>query len=196
MDISSTTKIKLDTRQAKRDIRVLGRAKRRSERRKHGAAVKSARKSKIVRGGGRFTRFVGKSAGIAAGYTAMSRLTRAGPEGADPWGEIMTPVHAALRQALDEQTGGSARAKIAAREETKAAWATSIAHSETIPAALRQFHRTEFSLREGEELGRNILRQDPRFRGPSLEELLAQAIPGYFRLLGKSFDYIYEALTK
>lgn len=196
MDILSTTKIKTDTRQAKRDLRGLERAKRRAERRKHGAAVKADRKTRTVQGGGRFTRFVGRSAGIAAGYSAMSRLTRAGPEGADPWGELMTPASAALRQAVDEQTGWSARAKTAAREETKAEWATTIAHSTTIPASLRQFHRTALSLREGEELGRNILRQDPKFRGPSLGELLAKALPGYLELIWKSFGYALESLEK
>eukprot|EP00919_Chromeraceae_sp_WS-2016_P011407 GHVR01026641.1.p1 GENE.GHVR01026641.1~~GHVR01026641.1.p1 ORF type:complete len:195 (+),score=35.80 GHVR01026641.1:379-963(+) len=194
MDINSDNKLKMDTRRAKASLRELERAKQRAQRSRHGKATQARRRSGRRGIGGRT---FAKGAGVAAGYAIVSRLTRTGEQGKDPWMEQLTVAEAALRTGVDMMTGTSARAMTAAREETKEAYGLSVGlNNNEVPPGMNNFYQRSLALNDMEQKGLNILRLDPRFAGPLLDDLLKQAIPGYFTLVGKSFQYIYDALTK
>ena len=187
MDIEAKTKMNLDTRQAKRDIRSLERDKRRARRQQHGAATRKTQSQ-----AGSWRRRVGVAAGFAAGYSAMSRFRRVGAEGIDPWSEALTPIKAAAQYGIDKATGGSARAKTLAREETREAHSTAVGGSNPVQPSVHNFFQKTLERREREAKGLNLLRMDPRFGGPSFGELVAKSTAGYIELIRKAFATLGE----
>ena len=170
-------KLRMGTGQAKQRLRELGRTKERTKKKRRP-----------------ISRHFGAIAGAVGGLSAVSRVTRSHGGDVDPWSAAMRPFNAAFQQFVDETLGFSSIAKRRAREQT----ANDLAN---IPTAgkIEQARRNKDAILpflEAEESGRNILRQDPRFAGPTIPDLIKQAIPGYFRLIGLSVDYMIEELTQ
>ena len=170
-------KLRMGTGEAKQRLRELGRTKKRTEKRRRP-----------------ISRHFGAVAGVLGGLSAASRVTRSHGGDVDPWAASMRPFNAAFQQFVDETLGFSSIAKRRAREQTATDLAE-VSTSDKIEQARRN-NATILPFLEAEESGRNILRQDPRFAGPTIVDLLKQAIPGYFALVGLSVDYMIQELTK
>lgn len=185
MDIKVDTRLSLDDKKAKSQLRELERAKAQTQR---GRASASTRKP--------ITGRLGKVAGAVVGFAAVSRILRANSgENVDAWAEAMSPANAAVQQAIDETVGYSAIARKRARLETRERFASSVGSTGSTAAAQAHFRRAHVLTSEEEE-GRNILRADPRFSGPNFSQLISEAVPGYFVLLWKSIGYMVDAVTK
>lgn len=133
-------------------------------------------------------------AGFVGGLSAVSRITRTSAGNVDPWAEAMTPIMAVAQEITDKAFGFSAKARRRARGDAAERFGTSAHETKSTVAAQEHYART-VRIFEEEETGRNIIRQDPNFIGPGIGQLLAQVIPGYIRLIGKSARYIYDAIA-
>lgn len=184
-DFDATIIIKLGVKQAKSSLRGLRRSTQESRRRRntHSTTRKSV--------GSRLGTFVG---GLG-GYSAVSRITRTGGDNVDPWSESLVPFQAAVQQFLDTQIGFSATARKRARAETVGRYAPSVIEAGSMDVAVRHFNEVLGFMSEEEE-GRNILRQDPNLRTPSMGSLLAQVTPGYVDLIWKSVEYVLATLKQ
>lgn len=137
---------------------------------------------------------VGQTFGSVSGYAATTAIAKLHGGPVDPWAAVLKPVEAAVQQAADEALGFSVIARRRARADIveRFKFAVGVNKAVALPAAVEAFGFTERRFAEEEE-GRNIIRQV--LQGPTLDELIAQAVIGYKALLGKAFDYVYDGLT-
>ena len=183
-DFDANIIIKLGVKKAKSSLRGLRRSAQQSRRRRN---TQSTTRKTI---GGRLGTFVG---GLA-GYGAVSRITRTSGDNVDPWAEALTPFKAAFQQFVDATLGYSTLARKRALAGAVGRFAPSVIAASSMDVAVRHYNETLGFMSEEEE-GRNILRQDPNFKTPSIAELLAAAVPGYFVLFWKSLGYVKDAFT-
>lgn len=185
MDFDAHVKVELDTKKAKSQARDLARSRVRSKKKQTEVAN---RRSPIS---GKLSKLVG---GVA-GFSAVNRMMHGGGGQASPWDAWRRPTEALAQKYLDEAIGYSARARATALGRTfqKAAFASRPGQS---LAPARAFFKTDLSIQNEVEAGRNILRADPRFAGVDFMDLIKQSLGGYFDLLYKSFGYMGEAFGK
>ena len=174
---------RVDTRQAKESVKDLDRTKGNAiQRAAERARSKAAQRARAMVSG-------------LGGFSAVHRVARARAGDVDPWSEALTPYGAAFGQFVDETMGYSASARRSARESVKTNYGRFFGETGN-KAAVREAFGLQLALRTEETAGMRILRQDKDFTGPTLTELIAEAIPGYFRLVGKSVEYIVDAFLR
>lgn len=171
----------LDTKTAQSDSRALNRTERQTRRRINTASSK---------------RFISKSVsrGVAAmgGLSAIGRIKRTYSE-VDPWSESLTPVMASVQQFVDKTLGYSARARMQALDQVRSDLAVYAQETGNM-GVVRDAYANELKFTKLQEEGLSILRKDPRFAGPTLGDLLSKAFTGYFKLVGDSFDYLWNGI--
>lgn len=169
MNIEEKIKVRVDTRQAKAEVRELHKAKKQGLRR---ASTVARRGSSLAI----------RAAGITGAAAAVARFSSS-PQASqvDPFEEALVPFWARAQSMIDRKLG-SARARASAREQTKSAFTYDVGQRGT-SSNLTDFYRTATKLRADVEKGRNILRQDPRFLGPDLKTVSSAALSGYTKLL-------------
>jgi len=172
--------VRLDARQARAELRDL---------RKRKTQAHAKARSQVW---GKIKGRVSAAAGMFTGYSAISRVARMHSGPVDPWAAATVPAEAAVQQYLDEQIGYSVQARRRARAATVETLATNT-HFIGNTVAAQEYNATLSKMFAHEEKGRQIIRQV--LKGPTLDELIGQAITGYTDLLGRSFQYVYEGLT-
>lgn len=181
MSDSVEVPVRLDTTEAKSKLRDL-------EKQKDKARAKA--RSKV---------WVGMRAktlsaiGAVGGFASVSRVFRKHSGPVDPWMATLVPIAAAVQLAADGLVGYSAISKKRARAHVVATLAANVGFTKDIASA-RDYYETTKRLTDLEERGRNIVRMG--LQGPSLDQLIEQALGGYVALIGKSFDYAYEKFTE
>lgn len=185
--------VDLDTRKAKADMADLQRHKEGAGRRVNMAA---RRASNLLMRAAAFT-------GAAATFGSLGNSAPGG--NVDLIGESFVPYVAAAQALADSELGYSAAARIAAREETKKAFAYYVG-STGQTAGMREFYNDVSRIQEEAEAGRNILRQDPRFSGigpidaldltarGGVKVFLENLKSSPFRVLMRGIDYIVEGV--
>ena len=171
--------VDLDTRRAASELRSLQRRRRHEQRRS---------RSQIW---GKMRARVGNAIGLAAGYAATSASARIGANPVDPWDAALSPFRAKAQQFIDQGLGFSAKARKEARADTIQRLAQSAGATGSTMAA-EQYFRVADNITQHEEAGRNIVRQV--VLGPSLADLIEQSTKGWFLLVEKGFDYVYDRL--
>ena len=127
------------------------------------------------------------------GLSAIGRIKRTYSE-VDPWSEVLTPVMASVQQFVDETLGYSARARMQALDQVRSDLAVYAQETGNM-GVVKDAYANELKFTKLQEEGLSILRKDPRFAGPTLGDLLAEAFTGYFRLVGDSFDYFWNGIN-
>tara|TARA_R100000458_G_scaffold59708_2_gene71307 strand:+ start:1915 stop:2508 length:594 start_codon:yes stop_codon:yes gene_type:complete len=121
--------------------------------------------------------------------------------------ESLVPVAALAQQMADDELGFSSRARKTAREQTKTAFAIQVGETGQMAGAT-DFFNTVSKIQNDVESGRNILRQDQRFIGPTVGDAVESTVDGKleiflrnigslnaFSLLLEGFDYIIEGIN-
>ena len=121
----------------------------------------------------------------------------------------MAPAIAALQQMADSKLGHSSKALRSAREQTKAAFAYQVGRTGEMAGAT-DFFNTVSKMQNDVESGRNILRQDHRFIGPTMGDVAEATVDGKLELfaenvsslsskpmalLGRGFQYFISGIT-
>lgn len=169
MNIEEKIKVRVDTRQAKAEVRELHKAKKQGLRRASTVARRGS--SLAIRAAG-----ITGAAAVVARFSSSPQASQV-----DPFEEALVPFWARAQSMIDRKLG-SARARASAREQTKSAFTYDVGQRGT-SSNLTDFYRTATKLRADVEKGRNILRQDPRFLGPDLKTVSSAALSGYTKLL-------------
>ena len=165
MEQSVNIPVEVDTRKAKASLRQLNRDKAKAQKRVSSAAKRTSRMAL-------------RAFAFAGGTAAVGKFRGEATSGnVSPIEEALTPYIAAAQQVIDDGLGFSAKARQDAREETKAAFRYHVGRTgET--AGMQDFYNTVSEIRENVESGRNILRRDPRFLGPSLDAVVEKGAAG------------------
>ena len=178
LDLASIT-VRMSTKQARSAFNRLKRRKGQTERKQKVLTLKNVRrklKSRVV-----------QIAGGLGGFNTVRRITSSGH--GDPWAAALNPIEAAVQHLVDETLGYSARANRITSLQVAAAHEVTMGRTGSDIHA-KQMYQNMIGINTEIETGRNIFRSDPRFAGPTLDELIKQAFAGYFKLLGKSFSYM------
>ncbi len=138
-------KVRLDTRQAKGDLRGLTRT----------AAAAGGRIGQGIRGAiGKGVGAIGLGAGIAAGVSAVRASTSSGI--GDIIGESLGGIGAQINEFFLGDMDDKVRATKSAREETIQAYGAIAGRTGSIPPGARQYFEQIKSFREDEEKGRSL----------------------------------------
>lgn len=165
-------------------------------------------KKKTAFSGRRATRGLVRAFAFTGAASTIGRFNNDAPVGAvDPFDEATVAWKAAAQQVVDEQLGYSAAALRSAREQTKAAFAYQVGKTGELAGAT-EFYNIAKRIQTDVEAGRNLIRSDPRFVGPDLEEVSKAAIAGTvglfvknlknlssFGVIKDAFDYVVEGIT-
>jgi Cdc6-like AAA superfamily ATPase len=181
-------KLKLETKQAKADLRALLKQKRRA---KQKAAKGATMRSRVF---GEASGRARMAVGALGGFGAVSRLTSSGSTNVDPWEAAQTPIRAAIQRAADSALGFNAKARTQALAETRARFSFVVGASRGTDQAKDYYN---FRLRElsDQETGKQILRLHKDFRGPDFVDLIKRSVEGYTILLRRSMGYLRGQFT-
>jgi len=160
-------KVRVDTRQAKGDLKAMTKE----------AAQTATRVGGRIRGAvGGALGAVGLGGGIATGMAAVKGATSSGF--GDALSESFGGIGAMVERKLLGDKGSEARADGRARDETINAFAAVAGHTGKIPAGAKPFFDNIRSLRMEEEKGRKMFEEDERFRSVGFEDLTTQIMKG------------------
>lgn len=176
---------RLEVRQVESGLRSLGRKQKNI--RKQLTRIAETRNRKVRAKSRRI-----RGLGLLAGLRAVNRFRGAKGENVDPWEEALVSEKALVQRSIDQQLGFSARAVRIAAEETRrnlADWRNTTSGSAEGTALHFELIKKPIDLMER---GRQILRADPRFSGPTFVELLAMGAAGYVLLLWNAMSDILE----
>jgi hypothetical protein len=180
-------KVRLDTREAKGDLRGLSREASRTAGRV-GAGLRGA----VSQGMG-LGRSIGIGAGIGTGLAAVKGASSSGF--GDVIGEAFGGIGASLNEFFLGDVDDKARASKAAREETIQAFGAIAGHTGQIPPGATNFFNQVRSVRMEEERGRSMFEQDDRFRGPGIMSMLERIMEGIGELLSDAVDALADKLN-
>jgi len=178
-------KVRLDTKQAKGDLRDLTRD----------AAQAAGRVGGTIRGAvGKGLGVVGLGGGIGAGLAAVRGSTSSGF--GDVIGESLGGIGAQLAESFLGNLDEDARATKSAREETIQAFG-SIAGSTKggIPPGAQNYFNQIKSLRLQEEKGKELFERDERFRGPGVEDMIDRIMSGLGEMVSKAVQDLKNKLN-
>lgn len=177
-------RVRLDTGQAKSDLRGLVREAQNSSGRV-AAGVRNAL--------GRGFRAIGLGAGIGTGLAAVRGATQSGF--GDVIGEAFGGFGANLAEFFLGDLDDKARAARAAREETIQAFGTITGITGSVPPGARAFFDSVRTLRLQEEEGRGIIERDERFRGPGIGEFVDRIMAKVGEIIAQAVDALAEKLN-
>ena len=177
-------RVKLDTREAKGELRGLT----------HSARAAAGRVGAgIRRTVGRGLGAVGLGAGIGAGLAAVRGATASGF--GDVIGESLGAIGAQLSRAVLGELPSDARAAKSAREDTIAAFGAIAGHTGRIPPGAKNYFDQIKALRFEQEEGRRLFEEDTKFHGPGIEKLMDRIMEGIGKLLTQAVDALAEKLN-
>lgn len=166
-----TVRIDADTREAKQALSRLGRKKQNAKR-------KSAIRSFSIR----------RAVGVVAALAPVVRMRRIGAQDFDMYAEALTDEMALADQAAASFTGYS-KSRKDAREQAKAVASQLVGRIGYVPQTVRDMYEFDKEQNIREEKGLYALRQDPRFSGPGIGDVIAMSVEGYGKLIRSSFAY-------
>lgn len=176
-------KLKLDTRQAKGDLRDL--AKRAQ---KTGGRIAGGVRRAVGKGMGA----VGLGGGIGVGMAAVRGATSSGV--GDVVGESFSAIGAQLNEFFLGNMDDEARAKRKAREETIQAFGYQAGVENAIPAGAKNFFDQRVAEYREEEEGRSRFEAHGDFSGPQFDDILKRIMTGISGMLATAVDKLAEAL--
>ncbi len=177
-------RVRLDTRQAKGDLRGLTRA---------AAGVAGRVGGGIRRAVGRGLGAVGLGAGIGTGLAAVRGATQSGL--GDVIGEAFGGIGAELAQTLLGDLDEKAKASRTAREETIQAFGAIAGQTGKVPPGAQNYFNQIRSLRLQEEKGRELFERDERFRGPGIGDMIDRIMDGIGTLVSSAVDTLADKLN-
>ena len=177
-------KVRLDTRQAKSQLRGLVRESGRSA-----GKLTSNIRSVVGKGLGA----VGMGAGIGAGISAVRGSMEGGVMSMmkEAYGGYFKQAEDMLYGTLNEES----RASRSAREETIQAFGAIAGGRNEIPPEARQFYNNIKSLRMDEERGRELFEMDSQMRGPGMEKLIDRVMSGFAKMVGDALTRLTDMLN-
>lgn len=188
----ATIKVRLDTREAKGDLRGLVRSGQRAAGSIGGTAAGLARGI----GGFGLARLGAIGAAVGGAFAIGRPLLGSTFSGiGDVTGEALGGIGAQINEFFLGDLDDKARASKRAREETIAAFGIIAGQQGQIPKGAEAFFNQIKALRTQEERGRSLFEQDERFRGPSISDFLERLLDGIGRLLSELGDKIVEAIN-
>lgn len=161
-------KVRLDTSQAKGDLRSLT---------KDAAAAAGRVGGGLRRAAGRGLGAVGLGGALGVGLGAVRGATQSGI--GDVVGEAFGGTGARLAETIFGDLDEKARADKAAREETIQAFKSIAGATGTTPPGTVNYFNQIRALRLEEEKGREILERDERLRGAGPKALADQVVQGF-----------------
>ena len=177
-------RVRLDTRQAKSDLRGLTR----------NAAATAGRVGAGIRGAvGRGLGAVGLGGGIGVGLAAVRASTSSGL--GDVVGEIFGGIGAQLNEFFLGDMDDGARADKAARDETIQAFGLLTQGGTRMPPGAVNYWTQRQSMLLEAEKGRSMFEQDERFRSSNAGDLIDRIMEGISELLVKAVDALVEKLS-
>ena len=177
-------RVRLDTRQAKGDLRALSKQAGKTA----GNIGKGLRRS-VGRGLGA----IGLGGGIGVGLAAVKGSTSSGF--GDAVGESFSAIGAQLNDFFLGDMDDQARATRKAREETIQAFGFQAGASGSIPPGARQFFENRRAEFEQEEIGRSKFEQDKQFKGPDIDDIIARIMSGFGTLISEAVTSLADELA-
>lgn len=177
-------RVRMDTRQAKGELRALVRD----------AAQTSGKVAKGVSSAvGRGLGVVGLGAGVGTGLAAVRASTESGF--GDTVNEALGGIGAQINEFFLGDLDEKARASKSAREETIQAFGAIAGARGAIPPGANNFFQQVRSLREQEEKGKQLFERDERFRGPGVGDIVDRVMEGLGALLAEAVNNLASALN-
>lgn len=177
-------RVKLDTKQAKSELRGLVRESERSSGR-----VSSSVRGAISRGFG----LVGAGAAFGTGLAAIRGATDAST--GDVLGEALGGLGAQFEQWVFGDLAQDARASRAAREEAIRAFGMQAGATGNVSPGMKAWFDQTKALRMQEEKGRTAFEMDKRFRGPGIDEFIKRIGDKLGELLQDAVDALGNKLA-
>jgi hypothetical protein len=179
--VADSIKVVADTDPVKQGERIQKRSRKQAQKRRKASDQKQTNALR------KFAKNTRRAALIGGTARAASRVFST-----DMWDEAKVAEHAAFQQFMDDRFG-SAKASQLGRQDAKNAMAMMIGQMGYMSENAKELGRRMIDMRKAEEKGRNILRQDPDFAGPSMVDVTAAAATGYVKLVWEAFEHV-EAL--
>lgn len=177
-------RVRLDSRQAKGDLRGLTREAARTAGR-----VGQGLRGAVSRGLGA----VGLGAGIGTGLAAVKGATESGF--GDAIGEAFAGFGAQLNDLFLGDVDDKARAAKSAREDTIQAFGALAGRSGSIPPGAKNYFNQVQKLRLEEEKGRSLFQQNEAFQGPGIKDLVDRIMEGFGKLLKEAVSALADKLN-
>jgi len=177
-------RVRLDTRQAKGELRDMTRDAESTAGRVSGG---------IRRALGRGLRAVGFGAAIGSGIAAVRGATESGI--GDVVGESLGGIGAQLAQFFLGDLDDKARSSRRAREEAIATFGTVAGIRNEISPGMRNWFDATQKRMEKEERGRQLFERDEQFRGPGLDDLVTRIMQGLAGLLKTAVQELLSGLN-
>lgn len=176
-------RVKLDTSQAKRELDGIGQAAEATGRR---AA------SGLRRAVGAGFKLVGAGAAFGTGMAAVKAATTSGI--GDIAGETFGGWGAWLNELLLGKVDDEARAKRRARQDLQESMSMITGMRGHVPDNAEAIFNQTARLYKYEEVGRSLIEQDTRFRGPGLEVLVAKIIEDLGKVISDGLKALGQTL--
>lgn len=176
-------RVRLDTRQAKGDLRGMVRDAKRTA-----GAVGQRIRSTVGQG----LRFAGVGAAIGGGIGAIRATASSGI--GDVLGETTSRVGFNIGEYFSGSLNEEARAAKSAREETIQAFAYQTDLQGKIPAGARAYFNSIRQIRLREERGREMILGDASFYGPGAPELAGRLGEGVSDALRSGFEMLSQTI--
>jgi len=180
----ATVRLRLNTRQAKAELRDLNK-----EARKSSGRITSGIRRAVGSGMGA----VGLGGGIGLGLAAARGATQSGF--GDVIGESFGAIGAQLNDFFLGDMDDKSRAIRKAREETIAAFGFQAGAKEGIPDGAKQFFDNRVSEFTQEEIGRSIFEKNEDFRGPAIDDILSRITTSLGELLSQAVNDLADRLA-
>ncbi|MAH48796.1 hypothetical protein CMI37_23415 [Candidatus Pacearchaeota archaeon] len=180
----SKVRVRLDTRQARGELRGFVR-----EAGKTAGRVTGGIRSAVGRGMG----VVGLGAGVGAGMQALKGATEAGV--GDVMSEAFGPLGIAISKYFLNDLGEDARASRTARGVAQDAYLFNTAMTGAISPHAIALGAQAKAWYLAEEKAKTRFAMEPQFQGPSYDKVIKQLMSGVKQLLFDGMDYLYGRLT-
>lgn len=176
-------KVRVDSRQAKSELRGLVRESTRAAGR-----VASGIRATVGRGIGA----VGFGAAFGTGLSAIRGATQSGI--GDVFGEALGGIGQQVADFFLGDLNEEARASRSAREDQIQAFGAIAGARKAIPPGAEQYFQSVKTMHQQAELGRELFTKDDRFRGPGMAEVVDRIIDGLKSLAFEVAEYLIQKI--
>jgi hypothetical protein len=180
----SKVRVRLDTRQAKGELRGFVR-----EAGKTAGRVTGGIRNAVGRGMGA----VGLGVGVGTGMQALKGATESGI--GDVMSEALGPLGHRISEFFLGNLNEQARSSKTAREQTWEAYGAITAARGAIPPAAYTFFNQAKTFALETEKAKELFAAETDFHGPSMDKVLDKIMSGFETLLNKAMDYLLGKLT-
>ena len=177
-------RLKLDTKQAKGDLRDLTKRAKAT-----GARVGSGVRGAVGKGLG----VIGLGGGVGAGLAAVKGATSSGL--GDVIGEAFGGIGARMAQTVFGDMDEKARADKSAREETISVFQARAGQLGYIPPEAKSFYNQVRTINLQAERGRELFQQSDQFRSTNAGDMVDRIMTGVGELISQAVDALADKLN-